>query len=293
MSFGQGGPGWGPGGSSTPDWAALADESEDRRRRRKRWLMMGGAALAAVLVGGIVAVAVVNEGGGSGASDKPSESLPTPEDIPSSTPGQPEPTFKDEPPPPPPPGDFIADTKRDTAPLSVDTLFPGEKVTINGRPYTRAKTDASTDCTDAAHSGLGPVLKEHDCTAIYRATFTNDGLAVTIGIAVFADTKTAAAVKKDYEPNLVALPGSGVPDFCRTVTCRTTANSLGRYAFFTIAGRTNGKPSTDADEKAVRAGLDGSDYAYARVLQRGKDQAAQAASGSPTPTPGGQAPPQG
>ncbi|MGP3985607.1 hypothetical protein [Streptomyces sp. 3N207] len=295
MSFGQGGPGWGsqggpdwnsggnpggwnPGGpeGSGPDWAALAEQAERSRARRRRWLMAGGGALATAAIAGIVAVAVVNEDGSQGASDKPSDSLPPAKEV-SPTDDPPKPTFKDEPPPPPPPRDFISDAKRDKAPLSAKTLYPTKRVTINGHPYKLAKTGTSKNCADAAHAGLGPVLTRNNCTAVYRATYTHDGLAVTVGIAVFKDTKTAEKVKKEYQPNLVALPGGGVPDFCRTVTCRTTANSLGRYAYFTIAGRTNGEPSDAGDKKAQQAALDGSNYAYARVLKRGKDQSEAAA----------------
>ncbi|WP_243084046.1 hypothetical protein [Streptomyces sp. 891-h] len=295
MSFGQGGPGWGsqggpgwnsggnpegwnsagPGGAG-PDWAALAEQAERSRARRRRWLMAGGGALATAAIAGIVAVAVVNEDGSSGASDKPSDSLPPAKDV-SPSGDAPEPTFKDEPPPPPPPRDFISDVKRDKAPLSAKTLYPTERVTINGHPYKLAKTDTSKNCAEAAHAGLGPVLTRNNCTALYRATYTNKGLAVTVGIAVFKDARTAEKVKKEYQPNLVALPGGGVPDFCRTVTCRTTANSLGRYAYFTIAGRTNGQPSGASDKKAQQAALDGSNYAYARVLKRGKEQSEAAA----------------
>ena len=279
MSFGQGGPDWGSGssGPSTPDWAALAEEAERTRARRRRWLLAGGGALATVVVAGIVAVAVVSEGGSDDASDKPSNTLPPAKDLPPEDGDGPKPTFKDEPPPPPPPKDFIADAKRDKAPLSAASLFPSERVTINGRTYKLAKSDTSGTCADAAHAGLGPVLSKNGCDTLYRATYRRGGLAVTVGIATFKDSATAAKVKRGYKPNLVALPGGGVPDFCRTVTCRTTANALGRYAYFTIAGRTDGKPSPASDTKAERAGLDGSNYAYARVLQRGKDQSEKAA----------------
>ncbi|GAA2075617.1 hypothetical protein GCM10009801_30390 [Streptomyces albiaxialis] len=280
MSFGQGGPDWGSGsrGPSTPDWAALAEEAERTRARRRRWLLAGGGALATVLVAGIVAVAVVSEGGsGDDASDKPSSTLPPAKDLPPESSDGPQPTFKNEPPPPPPPKDFIADARRDKAPISARSLFPSERVTINGRSYRLTKTATSGTCADAAHAGLGPVLTRNGCDALYRATYRSGGLAVTVGIATFKDSAAAAKVKKEYKPNLVALPGGGISDFCRTVTCRTTANALGRYAYFTIAGRTNGKPSPASDEQAERAGLDGSNYAYARVLQRGKDASAKAA----------------
>ncbi|NSC23383.1 hypothetical protein FM076_20405 [Streptomyces albus subsp. chlorinus] len=240
-------------------------------------MMAGGGALATAAVAGIVAVAVVNEDGSQGASDKPSNSLPPSESIPDGSSKPPEPTFKDDPPPPPPPKDFISDAKRDKAPLSAATLFPNKKVTINGRAYKLARTDTSKNCAEAAHAGLGPVLTRNGCDTLYRATYTRDGLAVTVGIAVFENTRTASRVKEGYQPNLVALPGGGVPDFCRTVTCRTTANSLGRYAYFTIAGRTDGQASGAGDKQAQQTALDGSNYAYARVLQRGRAQSSQAA----------------
>ena len=276
MSFGQGGPGWGPGGpgGSTPDWAALAEEAERKRTRRRRRLLVGGGALATAAVAGIVAIAVVNESGDGG--DTPSESLPSPEDLPSST--QPEPSFKDDAPPPPPPEDFISDAKRDKAPLSAKTLFPGGTAEVNGREYEKTKADTSADCADAAHAKLGPVLTKNDCEKLYRATYSRGKHAVTVGIAVFENTKAASQVKKDYEPNLKALPGGGISDFCRTVECRTTVNSLGRYAFFTIAGHADGTESTDSDKTAVRIALDGSEFAKERIYQRGEKQAADAAS---------------
>lgn len=278
MSFGHGGPEWGPGGSSTPDWAALAEEAERTRKRRRRWFLIGGGGLAAAAVAGIVAVAVVNESQRTGASDEPSKSLPESGNPPSSS--QPDPTFKDDPPPPPPPRDYVSDPKRDKAPISTGSLYPGSTATVNGRTYAKHATDASGDCTDAANSDLGAVLHKHHCDKLYRATYTRHGLAFSVGIAVFRGTGAAAGVKDGYEPNLSALPGHGVSDFCRTVTCRTTVNSFGRYAYFTIAGRTNGKPSTGSDKQAVQAARDGSDFAYARILQRGKEQAKAAVTGS-------------
>ncbi|MBA0054118.1 hypothetical protein E0L36_25680 [Streptomyces sp. AJS327] len=238
-------------------------------------MMIGGGALATAAVAGVVAVAVINEGGGGDASDASSESLPSPEDLPSSS--QPEPTFKDDAPPPPPPEDFIADSERDKAPLTSKTLFPTTEMTVKGRTYERVAVKASTKCGSAAHAGLGPVLSKNDCDAIYRATYTKDGQAVTVGIAVFEDTAAAKAVKKGYKPNLVALPGGDAKDFCRTVECRTTVNQLGRYAFFTIAGHADGKASGASDKAAVRAALDGSEFARQRVYDRGEKQAAEAA----------------
>ncbi|WP_367124420.1 hypothetical protein [Streptomyces phytohabitans] len=272
MSFGQGGPEWGPGngGGPTPDWAALADESARRHSRRRRRALVGAGALATVAVAGIVAVAVA--GGGDDSGDDASSSLPSPE-KPSEGPGQPEPSFKEDR-PPAPPQDFLNDPRKDTAPLTEKTLFPDEIAAVDGRRYARVSTDASPECAPGAVGGLRPVLAANDCQRFLRATYVRQGLAFTLGVGVFDSKADAAAVKSGYQPNVASLPGGNVKDFCRSVTCRTTVNSLGRYAFFTIAGHTDGKPAGDADEPAKQAALDGSAYGYERILQRGKDQSA-------------------
>jgi hypothetical protein len=100
------------------------------------------------------------------------------------------------------------------------------------------------------------------------------GLAVTVGVAVFDGKAQAAKIMEDYQPNVAALPGGGVPTFCKTVMCRTTANSLGRYAIVTIAGHTDGSPAGDSDKAAKQAALDGSEYAYGRIMERGRQEAA-------------------
>ncbi|MDT0380594.1 hypothetical protein RM572_17715 [Streptomyces sp. DSM 42041] len=281
MSFSQGDPfgrggagGSGGSGGSTPDWAALAEESERKRASKRRWLMIGGGALATVAVAGIVAVAVVSENGDP--EDKPSQSLPTPEDLPSSPP-QPEPTFEKEL-PPAPPQDYLKNPEKDKAPLDTGTLFPDTTITVNGREYTREAVDSTKKCTASAQGDLGPVLEKNDCREMFRATFVRDGLAFTLGIAVFDSEKDASAVKSGYEPNVESLSGGDVPTYCRTVVCRTTVNSLGRYGLFTISGHTDGKPAGDDDEPAKQVAVDGSNYGYSRLIDRGERQAAADAS---------------
>lgn len=268
MSFGQGDP-YGSGGS-TPDWTALAEESERERVRKRRWLLIGGATLAAALVGGIVAVAVVSEGGGD-PSDNPTQALPTPEDLPSS-PSQPQPSFEEEL-PPAPPEDYLKNPEKDKAPISTDTLFPDEKVTVNGRGYTVAGTSATTDCASAATDRLAAVLEQSGCEKMFRATLERDGLAVTVGIAVFSTVKDAAAVESGYKPNVKALTGGDVPAHCTHVECRTTVNALGRYAVLSVAGYTNGDPAGDGDEPGIQAAVDGSHFGYGRLMDRGRRQA--------------------
>lgn len=280
MSFGQGGPGWGPGGSNTPDWNALAESAEAARARRRRWLLIGGGALATVAVAAVVAVAVVSAGDGS-ASDDESSALPTPESLPSS-PAQPEPSFETEAPPPPPdPMEFISDPKKDTAPLSVKTLYPDKKITVNDRTFARATTDATKNCAGASREKLGPVLTANKCREMYRATYTRDDLAVTVGIAVFDSEKAAEKAKDDAAPSVAPLSGGGTPQFCRFSACYSSANSIGRYAYFVVSGYPGGKDVTAKDTKARTVGRDIAQYAFVTIRERGEAQASAAATASP------------
>lgn len=275
MSFGQGGPFDGPGGS-TPDWDALAEESE-ARARRKRWMLIGGSALAAVVVAGIVAAAVMTSG--SDTPQSKASASPTAPDAPEAPDDKP--SFPDvSVPPPPNPQDYITDPKKDRAPLTPATLFPQKTMVIGEHTYPRTNTAAAKDCTAAAQGTLGSLLSHNGCKKLLRATFSKGGVSVTVGVALFDSPAQATTVKNKLgtDGNVTPLPGGGVPStFCQGTKCRTTVNSAGRYAYFTISGYDNGKAVVTSETKAQQIGRDGGWYGYNRIMQRGKDQAAQAA----------------
>ncbi|MDQ8704347.1 hypothetical protein RCO28_17890 [Streptomyces sp. LHD-70] len=281
MSFGQGGPQWGPGApqepqSQAPDWAALAEASESRNRRKK-WLMIGGGALATAVIAGIVATAVVSANGKNEAKNP--DDLPASEEIPNST-SSAGPTFAEtKPPPPPDPKEFISDAKKDKAPLSTDSLFPGKKFTKGSAVYKKGASTGTKKCADATQGTLGPVLNANDCERLMRVTYVKDGVAVTIGVAVFENDKQARKAKDeaDKKGNVMSLPGKGVPSFCRTSTCFTTINSYGRYGYFTTAGFTNGKAVTAKDEKVFAIAKDLQGLAFQQIHKRGEMQASAAA----------------
>ncbi|MFJ6573029.1 hypothetical protein ACIQNU_37045 [Streptomyces sp. NPDC091292] len=291
MSFGQGGPEWGPGASGgrpprwgsgpgaggTPDWAALADASAARARRRKM-LFIGGGALATVAVAAAVAVVVVSANSGDQASNKPSDQLPTAADIPSDT-TEPGPSFAETSAPPPlDPKEFISSADKDKAPLSPDTLYPGTKLTMGDAVYKKGETGSSPSCPDIARGDLSKVLKSNGCTRMIRATYTKDGIAVTVGVALFdTEAKATKAKTQADKGNVISLPGSGVPTFCRTSICRSTANSYGRYAYFTIAGFTNGKSVTEKDSSVFKTGDDIAEFTFRQIIRRGEAQASAAA----------------
>ncbi|MER7483038.1 hypothetical protein ABTX60_36285 [Streptomyces sp. NPDC126510] len=286
MSFGQGGPQsqwdpwkpqsqqpWNSGGGPSPDWAALAEASEARNKRR-RVLLIGGGAFATAAIGTAVAVAVVSAGADNQgnptslpSSDIPSQSASAPSFAPTSAP------------PPLDPKDFIASAKKDKAPLSPDTLFPGTQLTVGETVYKKGPTADTRDCASAAGGTLPKILTGNDCTRLIRVTYVKDGIAVTVGVAVF-DTEAQAAkaraqsTKKSY---IKSLSGGGVKAFCESGFCRTTSNSYGRYAYFGNAGFTSGKNVTPKDTAVYRTGDDLVQFTFNQIRRRGEAQASAAA----------------
>ncbi|UIX31440.1 hypothetical protein [Streptomyces sp. GQFP] len=302
MSFGQGGPQWDPwkpntqqqpwddqggrapqqpwGGQNAghaPDWAALAEASETRNRR-KRLLLIVGAAVATVGVGAAVAMAVVNADGNTTASNKPTSDLPATADIPSDT-ASAAPSFEPTSAPPPlDPKDFIASVKKDTAPLAPEILFPGTQLTMGERLYKKGPTADTKSCASAAKGTLPKILTDNRCTRFLRVTYSKDGVAVTVGVAVFDTEAQATKVKTtaDKKSIVESLSGGGVPTFCRAAICRSTTNSYGRYAYFTIAGFTNGKDVTTKSTAVFTTGDDLAEFAFRQIRRRGEAQASAA-----------------
>ncbi|EMF29978.1 hypothetical protein ACPCIX_11270 [Streptomyces pseudogriseolus] len=294
MSFGQGGSSqqWDPwkpnsqqqpwsGGSAggSPDWAALADASEARAKRR-RLLFIGGGALAAVAIGTAVAVAVVSAGGSNQASPGAESQLPGVSDLPSQTGTVPsfEPTSA---PPPLDPKDFVASAQKDKAPLSPDILFPGTQLTMGDTVYKKGPTADTKNCASAAKATLPKVLTTNDCTRLIRVTYSRDGVAVTVGVAVFATEAQATKAKQQADEKSIvkSLSGGGVKDFCVGAVCRSTTNAYGRYAYFTLSGFTSGKDVTEKDKAVFKTGDDLQEFTYRQIRRRGEAQASAAAVG--------------
>ena len=293
MSFGQqGGPPsqWDPwkpqsqqpwtngGDGETPDWAALAEASETRNKRR-RLLFIGGGAVATIAIGTAVAMAVVSANGDNQASGNQTN-VPASGSIPSGSATAPSfaPTSA---PPPLDPKDFISVKSKDTAPLSADTLFPGTQLTMGSAVYKKGPTADTKNCASVAQGSLPKVLKDNHCTRVLRVTYVKDGIGVTVGVAVF-DTEaqaTKAKVQAKDKSLVKSLYGKGVKPFCNAAFCRTTTNSYGRYAYFTIAGYFNGKDVTTKDTKVFQVGDDLAEFTFRQIRRRGEAQASAAAVG--------------
>lgn len=243
-------------------------------------MLIGGGALATAAVAAIVATAVVstNGDGGGRADGKNTSELPAAPDLPSES-AEPEPSFSDaEPLPPPDPKDFISSEDKDRLPLSADTLFPGAKLTMGDRVYTKGATNRTTNCAGATQNDLGSILAANTCDQVIRATYTRGGTAVTVGVAVFSTEAQALKAKKEARGGLASLAGSGVATFCRDgVICRKTTNSYGRYVYFTVGGFTSGKDVVKSDKDVFTTGDDVAEFTFLQIRRRGEAQASAAA----------------
>lgn len=246
--------------------------------------MIGGGALATAAVAAIVATAVISTGKDDpGAAGKNASELPSATDLPSET-AQPEPSFSSVAPAPPPnPKDYISDVRKDRAPVTVDAFFPGRKLTMGDRVYAKGATHRTTKCATTTQGALGSILANNGCDQVIRATYSRSGVAVTIGLAVFETEAQAKKAAQQASGGLASLSGSGVPTFCRGgAVCRRTANSYGRYAYFTVGGFTNGRNVTKGDKNVFAVGDDLTDFTFRQIRHRGDVQASAAATAPAT-----------
>jgi hypothetical protein len=259
--------------NAEPDWEALADESE-ARNRRKKLMLIGGGALAVVAIGGIVATAVVS------TDRKPD---PSPSSTAAAVPSlPPESAFPSVAAPSPEnPLAILSSAEKDSAPLSARALFPARKLDLAGRTYVRSNTDATSSCSSAAAGSLSARLANNGCRQVFRATYLRGEVAVTIGVAVF-DSKAQADNVKAATQYIRPLDGGGVAGFCRAVRCSMTANSVGRYAYFTIAGLKDNQSLSGSGSDALRAGNDVSSVTFQLIGQRGREEANARLAASPS-----------
>lgn len=256
----------------------LADkkQAEDRRRGRL-WLAVAVVALIG-LVGAVVALTTGQPAKPAAAPAPPTVAATTP--SPTATPSATATTAPPSAPATVDPAAVISDARTDTAPLGAVTLFPGKSVTVQGHSYTQALTTQS-DCGAAATAPLNGTLVRNGCRTVFRATYVTGTTAVTVGIAVFDNAAQAAAVKQQATSgNLEPLSGGPLPAFCHAVACRLTVNSFGRYAYFTVAGYTTGKPVLPADTSALAAGADLGTMAFENLATRARAEAATAGPGA-------------
>ena len=269
------------GASQTPDWAALAEASETRNRRR-RLFFIGGGALATVAIGTAVAMAVVSANGDDEAN-KPTSSLPATADIPSATGTTPSfaPTSA---PPPLDPKDFIASKAKDTAPLSADILFPGTQLTMGSTVYKKGADGRHEELRRGRHGPAeprqGPQGQQlHPLHARHLHQGRRRGHGRRGRLRHRGPGDEGEEPGQHQEGHRQVAVRRRVKAFCNSAICRSTSNSYGRYAYFTIAGFTNGKNVTEKDTAVFSTGDDLAEFTFRQIHRRGEAQASAAANG--------------
>jgi hypothetical protein len=233
-------------------------------------MLVGGIVAVAVIAGGVATAVVMSGKSSDKAIADPSSSGST---TATAQPLPPEPSFSSVAPPPPAnPLDYISSAAKDKAPITAGTLFPGKQFVMGGRTYAKTNTATTTHCSAAARDVLSGALAANGCSKVIRATYTNGKVAVTIGIAVFADNSHAAKLHGTAH-YIAPLNGGGITDYCHAVACQMTSNAVGRYAYFAISGYKNGQTLPKTDTVALQAANDASNFAFQRIIQRGRDAA--------------------
>ena len=233
----------------------------------------------------IVATAVITADGGGGASgpDKNAERAAGRRRPALATASAPEPSFSSvAPPPPPDPKDYIADAKKDTAPVTVGRPLPRQEAD-HGRPRLRQGRHRRARRT-APRPPRAPSARSstsNGCDQVIRATYSKDGIAVTVGVAVFGTEAEAKKAAQQATGGIASAQRRGRPDLLpRRSGLPATANSYGRYAYFTVGGFTSGKNVTTADKAVYAVGDDLADFTFRQIRHRGEVQAS-AAAGAP------------
>ncbi|MER8183989.1 hypothetical protein [Kitasatospora sp. NPDC094015] len=250
-------------GAEEPDWSAMAARHEAEGRKKKRTVAVAVALLATVALAGIAAVVIHV----AGKDEKPDNPAAPKVSSGPSTPGGKSGTPSAQ---PTSPEAALAKAGTDTAPMTVDTLFPEAQITVDGRAYTRGATEFSDLCGNATNNGLGAVLDAQKCRGVYLATYVSDGAVVTVGVAVFDSKGQADKAEGAAAGNVKVLVKDTVPKVCPDVTkCDIGHKAIGRYVSFTTSGNRDLSPSAP-DKPAPRAAADVQKYVLGVLTERGR-----------------------
>ncbi|MGC0422315.1 hypothetical protein [Embleya sp. AB8] len=256
-------------GSAGPDWTRLAEERDSAARRRRMLFTVGGTVLGLALVGGVVAAVMSMSGGDDKKKAGPATGPASATFAPAKPTFRPAPTV----PPPPPAQSVLADPALDTAPFTVEALFPGQKFTVNGRQYSVLASKLDNTCSDGMDAKLGPAARDQQCTQLIRlAVLGPDGTLSTAAVAAFASPDQATAVKNGKDGGeLLPLAGPGVKVLdAKKQKHGKLRNSVGRYGLFTLDWYANGKDPSADDKTMAQAQDDVDKFLWNSLIARGE-----------------------
>ncbi|GAA0534413.1 hypothetical protein GCM10010172_14310 [Paractinoplanes ferrugineus] len=155
--------------------------------------------------------------------------------------------------------DPLASRSVDTAPLTIEEVFPDRREVRPpaARPYRITTTHTDTDCRTATTGALGALLVAHGCSQVVRGgtTAPYDGYEVTTGLFNLADEAGANQVD-DQLRHLVETGDGGFATLPATrgtlPTSQVGWNATGHYLLYCVITRTDGKLVTSDDPVGER-----------------------------------------
>lgn len=124
-------------------------------------------------------------------------------------------------------------------------LFPAT-VPYTGGTAGRVGIGTDAQCGTAVDPAFAVVLARTGCVAAPRATYVDEtrGLAVTVGVLAFPDTRSAGAARAQINIGLraVAFPGTSTERFNDAGRQAYGARQAGPYLVLTTIGYADGRP---------------------------------------------------
>ncbi|GIM92678.1 hypothetical protein [Paractinoplanes toevensis] len=157
---------------------------------------------------------------------------------------------------------LLASRSVDTAPLTVEEVFPDQREVLPpaARPYRISLTHTDADCRTATTGELGALLVAHGCSQVVRAGLTAPyaGYEVTAGLFNLADAGGAGNV----DEQLRQMVETGDGNFATLPAARTDPDALptsqvgwrtrGHYLLYCVITRSDGTLVTSDDPVAVQ-----------------------------------------
>jgi len=190
----------------------------------------------------------------------------------------------------------ISSREADPEPLTVDEVFPDDRVVINAdeNPYRVLGTEATEDCSVAVADALADLLADLDCAQVVRATLRspNDQFLVTTGIFNLATRDEALRAYEEIPPIVDEqtgrfvglLAGEGTEPIMISET-RLGWDYRGHYLLYAVVAKADGTNFTADDDRYAQLIIWDMVEVHLRTGVLEARATAPSASGSPQPSP--------
>ena len=162
-------------------------------------------------------------------------------------------------------GQNLSSRTVDSRPLSLEEVFPNSaiRITRGSTPYTIGMTHIDTDCGIATTGATGPLLSEHGCTQVVRASMTAPygGYRVTAGVFNLSDADGARTVDAEIRTLVETGAGSfsvlgGLLATDQPASSQVGWQAEGHFLLYCVIAKPDGELITSDDPYARRITAD-------------------------------------